>query len=152
MRVRPVRPDDFEAVREVHQRAVRAEGPRAYDADQVAAWADWSGVDELDTDDGHAVLADRDGEPAGFGRLAVDDGEVVAVYVHPDHAGEGVGTALLAHLEGYARGAGLAELRLWSSLNAVGFYERAGYERVGRDSHETTGGVDLATVECRKRL
>jgi putative acetyltransferase len=155
MLVRPARATDFDAVREVHQRAVRALGADAYSDRQVGAWADWSdvdGLDGVDDDDAHLVLAERRDDPAGFGHLGAADGEVNAVYVHPDHAREGVGAALLAHLEGYARGAGLSELTLSASLNAVDFYARAGYERVGRDVHETTGGVELECIRMRKRL
>ena len=72
-------------------------------------------------------------------------GEVRAVYVHPDHARHGVGSALLAELEGYARGRGLDRLSLQSSLNAVGFYERAGYERVGEG--ESPGGLAVVGME-----
>jgi putative acetyltransferase len=155
MLVRPARTADFDTVREVHQRAVRALGADAYSDRQVEAWADWSGVDDLDgvdDEDAHVVVAERRGEPAGFGHLGAAAGEVNAVYVHPDHAREGVGAALLAHLEGYARSAGLSELTLSASLNAVVFYDRAGYERVGPDTHETAGGVELECIRMRKRL
>jgi putative acetyltransferase len=87
----------------------------------------------------------EEGHPAG-------EGEVRAVYVHGDHAREGVGSALLAHLEDRARERGLAALVLWSSLNAVRFYERHGYERVRETTHETTGGVELGVVVMRKAL
>lgn len=160
MLVRPARVADFDAVREAHQRAVRTLGADAYSDRQVEAWADWSDVDAPDAidEDAHVVVAEREDEVAGFGRLemATDgsarSGEVVAVYVNPDHAREGVGAALLAHLEGYARGTGLSTLTLSASLNAVDFYARAGYERVRRDIHETTGGVELPCVLMRKRL
>lgn len=155
MLVRPARTADFGAVKTIHQRAVRTLGADAYSDRQVRAWADWSDVDELDgvdDEDAHMVVAERRGEPAGFGHLGAADGEVNAVYVHPDQAREGVGAALLAALEGYARGVGLSELTLSASLNAVDFYDRAGYERVGPDTHETTGGVELECIRMRKRL
>lgn len=62
-----------------------------------------------------------------------------------------VGSALLAEIEGYARGSGLGSLELSASMNAVGFYERAGYERV-REARHDTGGVDLDVVVFRKTL
>jgi ribosomal protein S18 acetylase RimI-like enzyme len=37
-------------------------------------------------------------------------------------------------------------------MNAVGFYERHGFERVEETVHETTGGVALAVVVMRKVL
>lgn len=152
MYVRPATSDDRAALPALHTAAVEAFGPDSYDADEVRAWAK---ADDRSPDDynvaapnEHFTVAVREGEVAGFGHLVLDLGEVHAVYVHPDHAGHGVGSALLAELEGYARGRGCSTLVLQSSLNAVGFYEQAGYERVCEG--ESPGG--LAVVEMRKEL
>lgn len=166
--VRDARPADAEAVMAAHVAAIEAGGPDAYDDAQVAAWAERPGgadpYREHARDDDHVfVVAERDGDVVGFGHLVPPDagadagsdrpeGEVRAVYVHGDHAGEGVGRALLARLEAAARERGLEALSLSASLNAVGFYERHGYERVAESVHETTGGVELPVVEMRKSL
>jgi len=86
------------------------------------------GSERYDTAD--LLVGERDGEVAGFGEW--DDGEVVACYVHPDHARTGVGSALLERLHEELREAGYDRATLTSSLNAVGFYERYGYEAVDR--------------------
>lgn len=99
-------------------------------------------------DDDHFTVAVRDDADVGFSHIVPDVGELHAVYVHPDHARSGVGSALLAELEGYARGYGLTKLTLQSSLNAVGFYERAGYNQTNRG--ESPGRV--AVVEMEKYL
>jgi len=171
--VRPAREADTEPLRETHVAAIEAFGPEAYDERAVAAWADrgddhsLAGLDDPDT---YWVVAEHDPEPdsrdtdadvdtppvAGFGRLDVTEaeaeGEVVAVYVHPDCARRGVGSAILANLEGYARGRGLAKLTLTASLNAVGFYERVGYERVREVTLETSRGVELDCLSMRTEL
>lgn len=108
------------------------------------------------------------GRVVGFGTLVpdrrdyLDDdagvdpaGAVEAVYVHPDHAGAGVGSVLLSDLEREARDRGLASLGMHASLNAVGFYERHGYERVREVTHEFGGddcGVTGTVVELWRRL
>ena len=152
MYVRPATATDRTALPALHTASVRAFGPAHYDADAVRRWAKpdvRSPEDyETETDDEHFVVAVRDGAVAGFGHLVPAVSEVHAVYVHPDHARRGVGSALLAELEGYARGRDLDHLSLQSSLNAVGFYERAGYERIGEG--ESPGG--LAVVEMEKPL
>ena len=159
MQVRRATPNDALATFALHVASVRAFGPEGYAPDQVRAWARKDHGPEgypIADDAHHFVVAERGGEVAGFGDLVpgsddVDaDGEVRAVYVHPAHAGRGVGSALLAALEGYARGSGLGSLELSASMNAVGFYERAGYERVGEARHDT-GGVDFDVV-FRKTL
>lgn len=181
-RVRQARPSDARAVRDAHVAAIEAYGPSAYDEAQVASWADREDADPeldgLDDPETYLVVAERAGETAdreaderderdgpgdrsstastavvaGFGRFDVADAEVTAVYVHPDHARAGVGSTLLAHLEGFARGLGCTSLTLRSSLNAVEFYERAGYERVAEVSHETSGGATLTCVDMEKPL
>jgi len=153
--VRPARPADADAFRATLAAAIEAFGPEAYDEREVAAWLpsdDDPVLDGIEEPGQVVVVAEREETVAGVGRLDAEDGEVIAVYVHPDHARRGVGSTLLAHLEGHARAAGLSELTLVASLNAVDFYERTGYERVGAVSHETSGGVELDCVEMRKSL
>lgn len=80
------------------------------------------------------------------------EGEVRAVYVHPAFARQGVGSALYADLERWARERGVDSLGLWASLNAVGFYERQGFERVAEHDHEFAGDVAATVAEMRKSL
>jgi len=162
--VRPATPSDRDRIRECHVAAVRARGPEAYDERQVAAWADEGAPAEdypVEAGGHHVVVAElrdptaSDGDVVGYGHLVPTDREIRAVYVHPDAGGRGVGRALLDALESRARDLRLDDLTLWSSLNAVGFYERAGYERRGRETMMTVHGgecVDLAVETMTKRL
>ena len=152
--VRTAHERDLPAVGELHVAAIETFGPEAYDDEAVEAWAatDDQPAERHDLSAGHWVVAERGGDVAGFGHLDPDGREVVAVYVHPDHARAGVGTAVLAALEGYARGVGIDELTLTASRNAVGFYERAGYERRGSVVHETSAGIELDCEEMGKDL
>jgi putative acetyltransferase len=174
MQVRPATSADALAVFALHVASIRALGPEGYEPEQVRAWARKDHGPEgypIEDDAHHFVVAEREVNPSGgasppgthnrevvgFGDLVPDaedadaGGEVRAVYVHPEHAGRGVGSALLAELEGYARGAGVGSLELSASINAVGFYERSGYERVREDTYDT-GGAELDVVVFRKRL
>src|SRR6056297_2670715 len=109
--VRTATPDDRSRIRECHVAAIRALGPQAYDERQVATWADKGDpVEDYPVeDDGHYVVvaepSDADSEKAvvGFGHLVPTEGEVRAVYVHPDASGRGVGSAILDALESRAR-------------------------------------------------
>lgn len=118
-----------------------------YSAEQVAAWA----PDESAHDDFAAALAHdafvvivaeaRDGL-VGYGVLATDRASIDAVYVHPDHTGEGIATSLVRQLETRARMCGLDELTIVSSHNASRFYESLGYWHVD----ETERDIDGVTV------
>ena len=179
MQVRPATRADVEAVYDLHVASIRAFGPESYDERQVTAWAEteFRGPDEqypVGEPGHHFVVACVDrpvggprnrapsetsrelaGDLAGFGHLAVEECEVRAVYVHPEHARVGVGSALLAHLEGVAYGRELTELELTASANAVRFYESAGYEAIEGTVHATSGGgmeAELEVVRMGKEL
>ena len=49
------------------------------------------------------LVAEIDGRLVGLGELVPDKNEVLAVYVHPDFARRGVGSAILRKLEQLAR-------------------------------------------------
>lgn len=168
MRVRDATEKDVPEIRSVHEAAIRELGPAAYTDEQVAAWA--SGVETADygavTADDHAFLVAVDESAVvGFGSLrwqppdgyASDpDAEVTGIYVHPDHARDGVGTALLRELEARADRASPDTLGLQASRNAVPFYDAHGYERVTEHAHEFSSerGTDVTgtVVEMTKRL
>lgn len=152
--IRPATPADGTAVARLHEAAIRERGPAAYDEAQVEAWAANKDPDRypIDDPDSHFVVAARVGTIVGFGELVPDEREVRAVYVHPNHADDGVGTAILDHLEETAREEGIERLELLSSKNAVGFYEHRGWEPVEAVDHESTGGVVLECTRLAKRL
>lgn len=145
---------DLAAIRQAHLAAIESFGPSAYDDAAVEAWAhtDDPPEDRYDLTTGHWIVAERADAVVGFGHLDPEAGEIVAVYVHPDHARGGVGSAILAELEGYARGAGIEEVELTASLNAVSFYEQLGYAPQGAVTHETSVGVELDCMRMTKRL
>ena len=75
-----------------------------------------------------------DGVAVGCGGVAFYDGyaEVKRMFTRPIARRRGVAAALLERLEGEARGAGHSVLRLETGMyqeEAIGFYERAGFER-----------------------
>jgi GNAT superfamily N-acetyltransferase/chorismate mutase len=89
--LRPATTDDLPAVAELHLAARHAAGdsfpPSVHPDHEARAWvAGW----DLSTYD--VWVAERGGEPVGYARWTstwLDD-----LYVHPDHQGHGVGTAL----------------------------------------------------------
>lgn len=108
-----------------------------------------------------AEAAPGDHRVVGFGDLLPEpesefvdpvDAEVAGCYVHPEHAREGVGSALLADLEATAREWGADSVGLHASLNAVAFYERKGYDRLRERDHEFGGGETGTVVEMRRTL
>jgi putative acetyltransferase len=92
------------------------------------------------------------GQIIGFGSIVPANSELRAVYVDAAHGGQGVGRALLARLEELARDAGVAELRMDASINAVPFYEVNGFTSLERGEHVMSSGGRMACVRMRKAL
>jgi GNAT superfamily N-acetyltransferase len=101
---------------------------------------------------GSAVVAEKDGALAGFAVLDLASGEVDAVFVDPAHQGRGIALDLLRWLEELAQGRGVRRLFLSASLNAVAFYERAGFVRVRDEVYAHRSGIGIASVFMQKML
>lgn len=90
--------------------------------------------EELEQDDLDAVcvhvVAVEDGRVVGTGRL-LPDGTIGRMAVAEEARGRGVGAGVLALLERQARARGDSRVQLHAQVHAAGFYERAGYQRVG---------------------
>lgn len=96
---------------------------------------------DLHTEDLYHFLAEVDGKPVGAisvrkvwkvpapGRPEAAWGYFTNTYVLPEHRNDGVGAALLAHVEAWAHAEELELLIVWPSDRAYPFYERAGYTR-----------------------
>ena len=126
--VRAYRPEDRDAVINVFVRAIRESAIRDYSPAQTDAWA---GVDRIDArsalDDRLIWVAVVDELIIGFTDLE-PSGHLDRMYVHPEHEGRGVASALLNHLEDAARRQGLTKLFTEASITAKPFFERRGFE------------------------
>lgn len=143
---------DRHALWRLHSRSVEALCQGAYSPHEVKTWV------ELLREDGYlrpeqartVLLAERSRILVGFGQLDPLLGELEALYVAPEEAGHGVGSALLASLELMAWQAGASALSLDASLNAETFYRERGYVRLHRAQRVLTPEVHLACTRMRK--
>lgn len=69
----------------------------------------------------------QSGELLAVGALK-GSGHILLLYVHPDHSGKGIGSALLEYMEEQCSA---DTLTVNSSDEAVSFYEKHGYTRAG---------------------
>lgn len=88
----------------------------------------------------------------GFFILGLDGAELNALYLHPDAVGGGIGRRLFEHAQHLARIDGVNELKLTSTLNAVGLYEACGFCRVRESVRVNPAGVELPCVLMVKSL
>ena len=161
---RPATSDDREAIREV----ARAAWHDAYDdldaetIDQtVDDWYDDESFETALDKPGTAVIVAEVGGPAedagdgadtatddrdlvGFvhGVVSEDEGDVLRIYVHPDHQGHGIGTGLHERLREDFADFNMARMRaidLASNDASRRFYEELGYDRREEGSVEIGG-------------
>jgi ribosomal protein S18 acetylase RimI-like enzyme len=80
------------------------------------------------------VAIDELDDVVGFTAVHPREGEMFLLFVHPKHAGRGVGRALLDAAHGALRAAGCNEAFLYTheeNERALTVYEAAGYRRDG---------------------
>lgn len=84
-------------------------------------------------DTGRGWVVDVDGKVVGFAIGNATDGNIWALFVHPDHEGRGYGRELHATMVDWLWSRGLATLWLTTGpgTRAQRFYERSGWRVVG---------------------
>ncbi len=106
-------------------------------------------LDDLDATAVHCV-AYLAGTPVGAGRLVLADGyaKIGRMAVLPSYRGSGIGRDVLKALEREAANRGMSHVKLSAQLHAAGFYDRAGYQRIG-DVYDEVG---IPHIAMEKRL
>ena len=130
MNLRPGVPSDCPTLEAI---AFAAKAHWGYSVEQLQAWRDDLAVPEKLLPIRPVVVAELNGRPVGFAQVATDTQpwELWAMWVHPEHMGQGIGTALFAWATGFAAEHGQEELTIDSDPNAEGFYLRRGARRIG---------------------
>ncbi|HTX23425.1 MAG TPA: GNAT family N-acetyltransferase [Steroidobacteraceae bacterium] len=83
---------------------------------------------------------------------AVDAAKIRAFFVHPDHARQGLGRALLQRCESEARARGFTRLELMGTLPGVRLYEALGYQSGPQVHYPVAPGVTIEFVPMHKAL
>lgn len=124
-------------------------GPRQRDA----VYASYAATLFVDT---HApyetIAAEWDGRLVAVAQLDPADARLRALFVEARLHGRGVGSALLAHVEGRARAHGCELLRGSMALNAVRFYLRAGFRPCAGPERLVGRAIWVPVVRMEKAL
>jgi L-amino acid N-acyltransferase YncA/SAM-dependent methyltransferase len=147
VRVRPMEPGDWPAVRAIYQAGIDT-GNATFET-SAPSWDQW---DRTHLPHHRLVATDHDGHVAGWAALTpVSDrcayrgvGED-SVYVHADHHGQGIGTALLERLVVASEQAGYRTIQTGifpENTASLALHQRVGFRIVGR--RERIGELDGA--------
>ena len=114
-----------------------------YGSDRARRWAESSGDERVQRAIEQNEVWVAEDRNVAVAWVEIDRDRIEGIYVHPDVAGTGVGSALLLHAEDLIRSAGHAAVALDASWNAERFYLRRGY----RAQAETRGDSGLPMVK-----
>ncbi len=151
--LRPYLPSDAKALVDIFLSSVDELTADDYTEEQREAWMS-AAEDEAAfvkrVTEHLTLIATRDGAPAGFASLK-DNAHVDFLYVHPDHTGQGVATALFDALEKLARNRGAKALTTDASDTALEFFQHRGFVMKQRNSVHRAGEW-LANTSMEKTL
>ena len=110
--VRPLRDEEIRLYLEIHERSIRGLAASHYSQDDIEGWVVPPTEENLrrltlNADGETRLLAEVDGRPSGIGSMILKDSELCAVYVSPDFARMGCGSALVHEIERIARDNGV---------------------------------------------
>ena len=152
--LRPAGLEDLPLLWELRTRAVAHGCAAHYPASVLAIWLAAPAPASLSRllAAGGAVAALENGRMLGYAALDAASGEVDAVFVEPGEQGRGIGAMLIQALEEMALGACRQRLFLSASLNAVPFYQRAGFRAVREEMYPHRSGIAIASVYMEKQI
>lgn len=98
------------------------------------------------------LVADDGNEIVGFAQYFPLDSSIEAVHVLPGYVKQGIGKNLVKKIEEIAKQKNAPRIILGSSLNAVTFYEKCGFIRMGNSTFRCNDGVKLEVINFEKKL
>lgn len=155
--------DELSTIRYVHAQSLRAAALRWAGDDEIAAFTDYIYSFDYGEAVATAIYNHTLGSIRADGRLVAtcgwspisDEADAARVrwcHVLPMFANMGMGAALLAHAETAAEDYGHTTLVARASPNAVGFFERYGYNITSHGTRAMGAGHTLPVTFLRKHL
>ena len=143
-KIRPFVPEDAPTLAALTLAAIVMIGVRGYSMQQVMCWAAHHPgaprfLDGAAKGDCILVAVADDGASAAYALLE-RDGHLDMLYCHPDYAGQGFASALLAASESAARQSGIGRLFAHASELSRPVFERAGYTLLHRRDYTMAMG------------
>ncbi|PLX95192.1 MAG: hypothetical protein C0620_04565 [Desulfuromonas sp.] len=154
MVIRSAQLSDTQKIAATHKASIEGVCANSYDAQSIAGWVAIlsPAIYESAIEDKVMIVAEEQGDILGLGILDIEQAIIGAVYIHPKAKGTGCGWKLLSELEAIALKNDVSELTLFSTINALGFYQRHGYVSIEKAFHKLPNDVKLECVKMHKVL
>ena len=134
--IRRAKDADFAAAARLHRQTIKYINSRDYTPDIIRVWAAQTSAQKF-----------RDSAKLCKRWVALDQGKIVGycdhnftcelwgLYIHKDYIGQGLGTQLLQTAEESMRQSGCKNIRIKSTISAMAFYQKNGYQVLKQDWH-----------------
>jgi GNAT superfamily N-acetyltransferase len=152
--IREAKNEDAQQIYEVHIASIRHFCSAFYPENSISGWIASKTIESYKKlpEDSILIVAEINERIAGFGLLNLGQKSINSLYVAPINSGTGIGKMLLINLEKIAQNHGIFELKCCSTLNAVGFYRKMGYEGNTKDIFKLRSGITLDCIGMKKIL
>ena len=121
-----------------------------YTDEVIKAWQRHNMLQNLERESENTeIIVYEEERIVGVGSLYEE--HIRKLYVHQQCQGRGIGKELMAELERIAASEGYQKCTLNSTINAIGFYRKLGYEEVGSVVKEEDG-VSVEFMSLEKEL
>ena len=153
MAIRKARKDEAQSILEIRSAAISCQCIGHYSPEDIEIWAGAEATKQfIEMVENSFYVASTDGRVVGTGMVNLESGKVDAIFVHPGHMRTGIGRQIMLYLEKLALDAGLTQLSLESTLNAVKFYRAQGFVGDSVAKYVSPRGVSLDCIPMTKSL
>jgi len=138
--IREVTENDYEAIAQLHKDTILNVNSKDYPADTISAWAKQINPERYKENEASRKrwVAEENGQIVGFVGHYLEGG-MAGLYVHKDFQGKNIGNRLFKVAMDSQKELGFKDITLRSTLSAVKFYKKQGYEKSGEDFDEIEG-------------
>lgn len=153
MTIREYRSDDCSMLAQLFYDTVHTVNSRDYTNEQLAVWATGN-FDLCEWDRSFSehttLIATCDNVIVGFADMG-KHGYLDRLYVHKDHQGKGIATALISELERRAREENVICFETYASITAKPFFEKRGYTAQSQNT-VIREGISLINFKMTKEV
>lgn len=151
MAIRKARKDEAQVIWEIRNAAINSQCVGHYSPEDLEIWTSGEMTKQfIDIVESSFYVATVDGCVVGTGMINLESGKLDAIFVHPSHIRTGIGKQIMLHLEKLALDAGLTQLSLESTLNAVTFYQAQGFVGDSIAKYVSPKGISLECIPMLK--
>jgi predicted N-acetyltransferase YhbS len=139
VKIRKFETKDAEAVSKVIERAMRVVNSRDYSMEILEPLIEYFSPEKIISLNKERICLVAESNRRIIGTVALEGAELCTFFVHADFQRKGVGISLIGEIEKIAIKNKIATIKLSSSLTAVSFYEKMGYQKNGLDKDGAGG-------------